>query len=206
MSRRLVIAIDCDDVLINTSALIIERYNQKYGTSVTLEDDAYNNESSWQADNNEMAIKRVDTILRDERLLRDAVPLPGAVDAIKRLASHHDLHIVTGRQTYMEEETYHLMARWFDGCFQSLEMTNYIAAAESSALRRSKGEVCKKLGADILVDDHLGHIQSVLDSGLKEVIIFGNYPWNQVADLQPGTTRCRDWSEVLGEVEQSARR
>lgn len=200
--KRLIIAIDCDDVLVNTSSRIIDRYNQKYGTNVTLECDAYNEESDWQADSHETAIRRVDTILRDEQLLRDSVPLPGAVDAIRRLAEHHELHVVTGRQPYMEKETIQLLTRWFEGCFQSLEMTNYGAASDSVTLRRSKGEVCKALGVDMLIDDHTFHLANVLSVGVKELIMFGDYPWNRRQPVPPEVVRCVNWEATEREIQR----
>jgi hypothetical protein len=39
-------------------------------------------------------------------------------------------------------------------------------------------------------------------AGVKEVILFGDYPWNKRDKLVPGVRRCNNWSDVLTEVER----
>ncbi len=103
MAKKLVIAIDCDDVLVPSAQLIVDTYNNTYDTTVTL-NDFYNADSGWQAGGRDEAIRRVDAILRSGAT-DDITPDPETIDAIKQLASQHELHLVTGRQSYMEPAT-----------------------------------------------------------------------------------------------------
>ncbi len=56
----------------------------------------------------------------------------------------------------------------------------------------------------MLIDDHIVHGESVLAAGVKEVIVWGDYPWNRADILVPGMTRSTSWEQVLREVERVA--
>jgi hypothetical protein len=94
-----------------------------------------------------------------------------------------------------------MLDKYFPGCFTSIEHTNYFHQSKS----RSKGEVCQQIGADVLVDDHIVHGESVLSHGVERVIVFGNYPWNASDKLVQGMIRCNDWSAVEQEIERMSR-
>lgn len=200
--RRLVLAFDCDDVLVRTSNIIVEKYNRLYGTSVEL-DAFYRKGDTWQAESNDEAIRRVDAILRGGTI-DEIIPDMEAVSALNHLSTAHELHLVTGRQDYMEPATLRLLDTYFPGCFTSVEHTNYITVADSGYRRRSKGEVCSQIGADVLIDG-----ESVLAAGVGEVIVFGDYPWNNSFELPTGMSRCLSWfgdGGVVKEIERIASR
>lgn len=205
--RRLVLAFDCDDVLVHTSSVIVDKYNKLYGTSVTL-DAYYRKGDTWQSNSHEEALQRLDGILRDG-VIDEVAPDTEVVRAAEQLAAIHELHLVTGRQDYMEPATLRLLHTYFPGCFTGVEHTNYVTVANSTYLRRSKGEVCSQLGADVLIDDHVDHGESVLAAGVSEVIVFGDYPWNNSFELPTGMSRCSNWfgdDGVVKEIERIASR
>lgn len=61
---------------------------------------------------------------------------------------------------------------------------------------KTKAEICHALGASTLIDDSLVHVSQCVDAGI-DGILFGDYPWNQSAQLPDGIKRCVDWSAVL---------
>lgn len=197
--RRLIIAVDCDDVLLPTAPAIIEAYNDTYGTSLDLTDFYSKDPKKWDVVDIREASDRVGMFLLSDNA--DIAPEDSTIQAIQDLSRNHELHLVTGRNQSLEGLTVDMINRYFAGCFTSIELTNFY----DDNRRRTKGEVCQELNADILVDDHIEHINSVLESGLKEVIVFGDYPWNQVETLPAGAKRCRDWQEVSGEIERIAK-
>lgn len=205
--KRLVLAFDCDDVLVQTSGVIVEKYNELYGTSVAL-DAYYRKGDTWQSNSHDEALLRLDGILRDG-VIDEIAPDIEVVRAIEQLATIHELHLVTGRQEYMEPATIRLLDAYFPGCFTSVEHTNYVVVANSTYRRRSKGEVCKQIGANVLIDDHIVHCDSVLAAGVSEVIVFGDYPWNNSFELPTGMRRCLRWfgdGGVVKEIERIASR
>lgn len=205
MRKKLVIAIDCDDVLIMMSPHLVNYYNKTYGTMLELRH-MYNGAElkAWGTDSQEVAVRRIQDFSRTDE--HAAVqPDREAVDAVRELAKHHELHVVTGRAESLEPVTRRMLDEHFPGCFQTVEHTNYFDPSTDAALRRTKGEVCQAIGADILIDDHIKHGESAIGR-VGEIIVFGEYPWNQRKMLPKGMVRCTDWDAVIEEVENYAAR
>lgn len=191
---------DCDDVLLPTAPAIINAYNNTYGTTLDLSDFYSHTPEKWGVSDIREASDRVGKFLLSEEHAKIA-PEKEVIAAIDTLSRLHELHLVTGRNQSLEGLTLDMITRYFPGRFKSVELTNFY----DDNHRRTKGEVCQELNADILIDDHIEHINSVLESGLKEVIVFGDYPWNQAEVLPVGAMRCRDWQEVSKEIERIAK-
>jgi 5'(3')-deoxyribonucleotidase len=204
--KRLVIAIDCDDVLISTAQNTVNDYNDKFGTSLKLVD-FYGGATmaTWGTDDYDVAVARVNDYISSD-IFAKLKPYPDAIVAIRQLAKNHELHLVTGRSDFLEPVTARMLATYFPNCFQSIEHTNFIIMSTSTAKKRTKGEVCMNLKADILIDDHIAHGENVIAAGLKEMIVFGNYPWNQNNALPKGMVRCVNWDETVREIEEIASR
>lgn len=204
--KRLVIAIDCDDVLTDTLPQVVKDYNKTYGTRLSLEHmyrDVSEVVEMFGVSSEQEAIQRLHAIYRRQGYYEALQPIDGAVEAVKELTKKHELHVVTGRQSFLESATRHTLDTYFPNMFKSVEHTNYYKDdTEKDAVHRSKAEVCQQLGVDILVDDHITHCVDVLNAGVKQVILFGNFPWNTQDTLVAGMARCANWKEVLGEVER----
>lgn len=201
-SQRLVLAFDCDDVLLPTSHQLLDAYNDRYGTTVPYED--FYCDDLWQAATAAEAAQRVDVLIK-EGVMADAVPDEETIKSIEAMARvGHEMHIVTGRQSYQESETRMHIARYYPKIFRSVEYTNMYASGHNLHLRRSKGEVCHKLGAHMLIDDHIVHGNAVLAAGVERAAVYGDYPWNQFDVLEPGMVHCRTMGEVALVVQQLA--
>ena len=198
ISRKLVLAFDCDDVLVQTSHALLDAYNEAFGTEVPYE--GFYSDSLWGAPSADIAMRRVDDMLRSG-VMADIVPDAATVAAVKRVAAMgHELHVVTGRQSYQEQETINLLDTYYPGIFHTIEHTNMYASGENLHLRRSKGEVCRNIGAHMLIDDHIVHGNAVLTAGVEDVIVYGSYPWNQFVSLEQGMMRCETMNDVEREV------
>lgn len=196
--RKLTIAIDCDDVLVPSAQWIVDEYKARYGVDVSLDNFYSNDPATWGVSKNQIAVKRVADILASDKYAR-LPPFPDAIEPVHRLSSYHDLYLVTGRTLRLESVTQLMIDTYFKGCFISMEHTSDFEGG------RSKGEVCRELGIDTLIDDHTEHIESVLTvGGVREAIIFGQYPWNTHQQLTQGVVRCSDWAEVEREIERIA--
>lgn len=199
---RLVWAIDCDDVVVPTAQALIDAYNERYGLRVPLE--AFNSgddPSLWGVSSPREARQRVNRLL-EEGIAFDIAPTGETIEALTRLAAVDELHMVTGRLSSFEEATLRMLDTHLPGVFRTVEHTNFFNDEGSGLISRTKGEVCAAIGADVLIDDHMAHAQSVLDYGLKEVIVWGNYPWNRTQKLGGGIVRCVAWEEVFRERER----
>jgi len=189
--KRLVIAIDCDDVIVPTAPMIIDHYNKTYGTNVELKDFYSNDLSAWGAESDQSAKDRVDLYLESVEY-QNAEPFIEAIEAIRKLGEHHELHLVTGRADFLSAATEEMLSLHFPGLFKSLEFTNFFGQNP-----RSKGDVCTQLSADYLIEDHLHHAKVVAECG-TQVLLFGEYPWNQTDEPLPANVqRVQGWSGVV---------
>lgn len=196
--RKLIIAIDCDDVLVPTAPWIIDRYNKTYDTDVHISDFYSKDCMIWGTATFDEAAKRVGALLLEEEY-GTIEPFSDAIEVVQRLSKVHELHLVTGRARYLEPVTLVMIEKTFPDFFQTIQHIGYFEGA-----KKNKGDVCKELGADVLVDDHIVHLRDVLLAGVKEVILFGDYPWNQQSKLQGKSTRCADWWSVEKEISEIA--
>lgn len=200
--KRLVIAIDCDDVLITTARHILDYYNERFGTQVGFEHFYDTSDSSldiWGVASRDEAIQRVAQFLHSDKHAEIA-PDPEVILAIKSLARQHELHLVSGRLDSLRPVTERMLQDYFPGCFKTIEHTNFIAPLGTDIIRRSKGDICRSINADILVDDHPHHASAALAADVKKVILFGDYAWNRRETFAGGVVRCENWPSAIKEI------
>lgn len=187
MTKRLIIAIDCDDVLIETTPYLVETYNRQYKSQVTLANAHLSKNPEWQSNDRAEVFRRLHQI-QLSREFGELLPLSAAIKTVNALAQAHDLHLVTARSPEVMTATSQMIERYFDGCFTSVEHVGP---------DRPKGEVCAQLKADIMVDDNLDFLETVVAHGTPLAIWFGDYPW-QKAHLGTNLSvkRCATWEEV----------
>lgn len=196
--EKCTVAVDCDDTLIPTAQALIDAYRREYGVAVSADDFYSANPAVWGVEEYGEAVERVGTLLRNADFMHSIEPFDDAVGAIDRLASADiDLYIVTGRSHEIEHVTNEMIDTHFPGMFKGVEHTNHFQVGK----RRTKGKVCRELGAHLLVDDHSEHIDSVLDEGgLDGAIVYGEYGWNSRYAVGGLAVRCANWTEVEAEV------
>lgn len=195
LPKQLVVAVDCDDVLVATTPYFVEAYNERYGTSAALEDAHSISHEIWGA-NPELVIQRMGELTMTDEYTALG-PTDDEVEVLDRLSQYHALHLVTARKPEEHELTQAMVDRDLPDVFESLDFVGWSG---------SKGEVCKRIGADILVDDSIRHLHDALKWGLPKghAILFGDYPWNVVdASQLKGIVRCPTWQDVervVGEI------
>ncbi len=190
--RRPIIAIDVDDVLLESGPAVIADYNRRFGTRLPV--GAYNSahdRQAWGDVDITTAIQRVDDFVLTAAFI-EREPLREVADALAKLAERYELHVLTGRNEIVAKLTNDWLERYFPGIFSSVSFSNLFVPER----RRSKGEMCVELGASFLIDDHLLHVKNAAECGLGAVL-FGDYPWNRADVLPLGVVRCIDWSAVL---------
>lgn len=197
MSRRLVIAIDCDDVLLETTPFLVDAYNQKFGTNVTLEHAHASNNPEWGTDDSALILARLTDLQKTDEYCA-VMPHPDAILAVRELAKDHELHLITARDPSIENLTRSMLDTYLSGCFTSMEHVGK---------DRSKGEVCRQIHADVLIDDNIRHLVSALEMGMSAggALHFGDYVWNSVDTVPTGVVRCGTWRDVQNRIVEIAR-
>lgn len=194
--RRLVIAVDCDDVLVQTTPFFVNAYNARYDTDVQLSQAHVESHEIWNADRQLLEQRLAELMDTDDyRLLS---PTKEAVDVLKELAKDHELHVVTARREHEREFTQQMLDRELAGVFTSMEFVGFTG---------SKGEVCKRIGAEVLIDDNARHLHDAVKNGLSldGAILFGDYAWSIVDEASADLRRMPDWNQIKLAVDEIAK-
>jgi 5'(3')-deoxyribonucleotidase len=187
--ERLVLAVDCDDVLLSSQKEILRQYNLRWNTNVLLENTYAAANEAWQADPATIAERIYDIQLSKD--YGDMVPFPDAIEVCRRLATQHELHMVTARPDRIMPVTTVMVEQYFDGVFSKIEHIG---------LSGNKGDVCHNLKASVLIDDNVHHLKTAAQCGVPHLVWFGDYAWQSGSTEGLEIRRCRDWYEVEAEI------
>lgn len=90
------------------------------------------------------------------------------------LKGDYDLHIVTSRQFAIQDLTVKWVEQYFPGIFSKLHFGNHYS---KEGKVRSKPEICREIGAVLLIDDSLQYAMDCYKADIP-VLLFGEYAWN----------------------------
>ena len=185
------IAIDIDEVLFGFTERFVAFHNRQYQTEFALHQITSTSFHTVIGGTASDDARKVGEFQLEEGNL-DGEPVPRAIEVLGRLKADYELVVVTARHSVIERQTRSWLERTFPKTFSDIHFANYW---DENRPRRTKGEVCRELGAQIIVDDQPDYIKDCLDHDVKG-ILFGDYPWNQESIDHPGVRRAKDWSEV----------
>ncbi len=192
MPRALVV-VDLDDVLFDFVKPFFAWHNRRYGTNLSAEDLAtarYLYEA-WGGTSEE-AVERVRLFYEEVDIL-DLEPMAGAVACLERLNGTYRLALVSAKDPDFAAVTETWIERYFAGVFDPVMLG--IGHSERGERQVTKADVCRELGATILIDDQVGHFTGAARDGVR-ALVFGGHPWNRDEPLPPNALRVADWSEV----------
>ena len=110
--------------------------------------------------------------------------------ALGILSEHYNLIVITSRIPSWEQVTREWLKSHFGDVFKGI----YFAKGRQEGFTKSKGDICKEVGASWLIDDSPVHCASAADQGIK-AILFGDYGWHHNAPTD--LPRCKDWPAVV---------
>ena len=184
-----IVAVDFDDVLVETSKVVVRAYEEwSNGIRVDPKHASNAEHPSWEADST--------TVLAFQRkVLQSLLPEPvdGAREGLEQLiASGWEPHLVTSRSERLCQATTNALGEHFPGLFPS-ECQHYLG------YDGSKGKFCRQLGA-ALIDDSLGNLKDAAKHGVSPIGFdpANNYPTDQYSRVMYYAT-WREVVEVLGE-------
>lgn len=185
------LAIDIDEVLAEFVPVLAEFHNHVYGTTLTSTHFvSYEFHEVWGGTKEECNVKMLEFF--SSSYFTDGLPmLHGAYTAMRRLQKYFDLHVVTSRQFAIQKITEEWINKHFTGVFKEVHFGNHYS---TSGVVRSKSEICKEIGACMLVDDSVRYAQNCQRQDIP-VILFGNYAWN--AGDHDNLRRAHNWSEAV---------
>lgn len=191
-----IIAIDIDDVLARGTESLRLEVNKRLGVDLQPEHYAIPGEywdyyeRVWEANG---LSGRITMEELNPQMVADqshVPPFDEAREVLKKLSKKYRLVIVTARNLDWEPAT----QRWLDAHFP--HTFDCVHFAGNYASTQTKGDLCRKLGAEWLIDDNVGHAETALEQGIK-VVLFGDYGWQKDIEIHKDIVRCRNWAAVL---------
>ena len=108
-----------------------------------------------------------------------------------------DFVIVTSRQHSIEQQTRAWVERHYPGIFCQIVFGNHWGV---SGAKRSKADLCREVGARILIDDAVDYALQCSGS-LEAVLLFGDYAWNRASPPLPqNVERVSDWAQAAAAI------
>nr|BAK03118.1 predicted protein [Hordeum vulgare subsp. vulgare] len=194
---KMVVAVDVDEVLGSFLAalnrFIAERYAWNHSVS---EYHVYEFFRIWNC-SREKANLLVHEFFTTHYFKDGIHPIPGARDALQNLSSFCSLSVVTSRQDVIKNHTLEWIEKFYPGLFEQIHFGNHFALEGQS---RSKSEICRSFGAQVLIDDNPRYALECAEDGMR-VLLFdydNTYPWSKtgVDQSHPLVTKVHNWQEV----------
>ncbi|KAK3013620.1 hypothetical protein RJ639_009323 [Escallonia herrerae] len=198
-TEKVTVAVDVDEVLGSfISALnrfIADRYSMKHSIS---EYHVYEFFKIWNCSRDEADI-RVHEFFKTSYFRSGIYPIPGARQALQKLSRFCNLSVVT--QNAIKDHTIEWIEKHYAGLFQEIHFGNHFALDGQS---RPKSEICRSLGAKVLIDDNPRYAIECAEAGMR-VLLFdyeNSYPWCKTESVtqHPLVTKVHNWEEAEHEL------
>ncbi|KZT06302.1 uncharacterized protein LAESUDRAFT_726129 [Laetiporus sulphureus 93-53] len=184
-AEKPIIAIDLDDVLSQTNRVVAEWHNDTYASKMTLDQFYYYyywRNPYWGSPDE--TFRKVEEFYQTPRLY-EAPPIEGAHEGLQALKDMgFNLVVVTARQVRELERTENWIATHYHGIFDTIICTGMsqetLKDQQAMMAKLSKADVCKKLGAKLMIDDSLENALKCIDHQPPvPTLLFGDYQWNK---------------------------
>lgn len=166
------ICVDMDEVMADTLAEHLRRYNQAFAEEVTLED--LSGKGLWEVTPQDRQLQ-LRAFLDAEDFFEDLPLMPGAQEVLKQLSSRFEIFIAT--QAMAVPNSLGPKYRWLQRHFSFIPPSHYVFCGDKSILK-----------ADYLIDDLPKNLMRFQGKGLLYTA-----PHNHGAT---GFTRVNNWQEV----------
>lgn len=183
-----VLAVDFDDTVVSHIDTLVDSYNQSHEDHITVHDVHFAQKvgapkSGWHGNRAE-ALKWIADYMATDHALQTP-PVAAAVEVLTRLKERYRLMIVTGREQSWQPQTEEWINRFMPNLFDEVHYAGDIR----------KSVICNQIGAKTIIDDSPVYLADCIAAGIRG-IAFGDYGWNQDAELPEGAERAKTWNEV----------
>ena len=174
------IMVDCDNVICNLQEVVVELFNQRYGTSYTLEDfTKYGVEECIPEDD----AKKMQAMYAEPGIYDNVKPLPGAQKVLQKFIDYgFQVYIVTDAVA----DTYGEKVAWIKRYFSFIDDAHIVCMKHKWLFK-----------CEVMIEDKWEN----LVAGHHYERVCMNFPWNQsTKDDIYGIYRCNKWDEILDVV------
>ena len=192
------IAVDIDDVLLDSMPVMLDFYNSLSDEEIHYSDLNKYDYLGFLADKKQSMIDFFGTFNRRENIFL-VQPFQDSQKYIRLLAKNHELVALTSRPRYIQPETEEQIQLFFPEIKTVIFNNANIDTWGTTANERSKAEICEEQDIHVLIDDQLRYTNDTHDS-LRVLLL--DQPWNQ-GDTPPNVTRVCGWKEIYDIVSAS---
>ena len=125
-------------------------------------------------------------------------PQIGALEYLPAIKMDNELVIVTGRPKRVEDITFELVNKYFSEFFSGVYLSHQEGISKTAIV---KGEHCKKLGLNLLVEDCLEYAVECSKNGTKALLL--DAPWNECDkefEKKHNLTRVYNWEDIAKKI------
>ncbi|MEO5499035.1 MAG: hypothetical protein ABIR46_00880 [Candidatus Saccharimonadales bacterium] len=194
-----VIAVDIDDVLLNSADMLMADYNLRFGTSLTRADYYSKDLAKLGVEHYDEAAVRFRAYQESQAFAEDAEAYEEAVDSVARLAQYYNFIGATSRPEFIKDQTDRWIKKRFGGNILHVIHTNFVMGSSSHiGTTLTKAEACLLLGAKYMVEDHLHHAIPAAENVRKVFLV--DKEWNQQDNLPDNIHRVNGWKDIEGDL------
>jgi len=189
-----IIAVDIDDVIAAHAQAFVDYSNQKFGTHLTIDDYQDHWGEIWKTDHTVTQPRALE--YHTSGYMAGYGIIEGAHEALRQLKDRYKLVVITSRRKSVDQLTLDWIDEYYPDTFDSIVFAGFFDNPTKDSLNMTKAELVKQAGADFLIDDQLKHCAAAAKAGIR-ALLFGDYAWNQAAELPVGVTRVENWGRVI---------
>lgn len=195
-----IIAIDIDDVLASSAKAFVDFSNERWGTTLTVDDYDEDWARMWKLDrNNEAHLEIVRS--RGAEASAQTIPLmdhaADSYDVLKGLSESFTLIIVTSRRTDWKADTLVWIKERYADIFKddTIYFTGFYDELKTTSWEKSKGDILRDLKVSYLIDDQAKHCNGAAQHGIK-ALQFGGVGIQAAEPIDESVVRVKNWNEV----------
>jgi phosphoglycolate phosphatase-like HAD superfamily hydrolase len=174
------IALDLDDTLVDTVAVLLDWIEARHGYRINDE-----RRVGYQLGADHSQTTAIVNAFHADQADKKICALDGAVEACRRLGdSGFELVIVTSRKPDISAQTIDLVDRLFPNTFTEIHTVGG---------QPNKSATLRAIGAALLIDDNFRHIHRAAAAGVP-TILFRDLPWNRQI---PWSHRAYSWPDAV---------
>lgn len=194
IEKKPVVAIDFDDIVAGFNMAYHQWHNRHFGTAFLYHELVTFDMCALYGIDMATLSKRVSLFV--EEYHNEILPIEGAREGLRRLATACDLHVVTSRCESLHDVTVGWVKAAAVEYFAAYHFTNGFNSIFPERTRR-KADVCREIGAIALVDDADHNALEAAQSGLRVFML--ERPWNGNKPHKL-VTRLRSWEGIADEI------
>ncbi|MFZ5646491.1 MAG: 5' nucleotidase, NT5C type [Bacillota bacterium] len=174
------IGVDIDGVIADSQPVIINKLNQHFGSNYTLKDFVnFDPVKMFGMDRRDLDLF---IMQKEQEIIEEAVPVPGAVDTLKDLSAGNKIIIVSARTPVYLDYT----LAWLD---------RYNIPRDKLILlgQHDKRQSCLDLCVDIFIEDNKKNAEQISSCGIPVLLMDATYNQGKLPD---NITRVYNWNEI----------